>query len=233
MPPRPAPGAAGPIRVLVVDDEPLVRAGLTTILSAADDVEVVAATDGRGAISTAQAHRVDVVLCDLRMPGVDGLAVLQALRRSERPPRVAMLTTFAADDLVAAALRAGASGYLLKDTDPDLLVEHVRALALGRSVLDAQVSHTVIDGYLATRPGSAETAAVARLSPREREVLAEVARGAVNEEIAGRLVISVATVKDHVGAILAKLGVDNRVKAALVAVRAGFDPGDPLGPTRG
>ncbi|PWJ45603.1 two component transcriptional regulator, LuxR family [Quadrisphaera granulorum] len=217
-----SPQPAG-VRVLVVDDEQLVRTALTTVLGSADDIEVVAAVDGVGAASALAARRVDVVLTDLRMPRVDGLAVVRHVV-SLQPPRpvVAVLTSFADDALVAEALACGAAGYLVKDSSPDQLVDAVRRLARGASVLSAEVTPAVIDGFLRSRPDVDAAAQVALLSPREREVLALLACGEGNGAIAAQLHLSSATVKYHVSSVMTKLDVENRVQAALVAVRAGL-----------
>jgi DNA-binding NarL/FixJ family response regulator len=210
------------IRVLVVDDEALIRTGFRRILDAADDIEVVAAVPGADAARMAQEMRPDVVLLDIRMPDVDGLTVLADLRRLSEPPVVAMLTTFDMDEYVATALRCGAAGFLLKDTDPEELPFLVRALADGGTVLSSKVTRTVVDGYL--EAGCQEPAArsMERLTGRERAVLVLIAEGLSNSEIAARMHLSTGTVKDHVSAILMKLEVSSRVQAALLAERAGL-----------
>ncbi|MGY0020382.1 response regulator [Streptomyces sp. YJ-C3] len=210
------------IRVLVVDDEAMVRTGFRHILDTADDIEVVAAVSGGAAVETARGRRPDVVLLDIRMPDVDGLTVLAELRRMPDPPVVAMLTTFDMDEYVSAALRSGAAGFLLKDTDPEQLPYLIRSLAQGGVVLSGKVTRRVVDGYLDTGPGSPAATGVARLSERERTVVVLVAEGLSNTGIAERMHLSAATVKDHVSAVLAKLGVGNRVQAALLAQRAGL-----------
>ncbi|MDK1473208.1 response regulator transcription factor [Streptomyces sp. 549] len=197
-----------------MDDERLFRLSLQTILDSAPDVEVAATCDGPGAVDAVLRHRPHVVLLDLRMPCMDGLAVLAELRRCTKLPEVAMLTTFAADADIAAALRAGAAGYLLKDATPQELVDTVRLLASGRTVYSRAVADVVRDGYLRTRPDDAR---LARLTPREREVLDLLAVGRSNVQIADRLGIAPATVKDRVAGVLAKLEVANRVQAAVVA----------------
>ncbi|MDV9170851.1 response regulator transcription factor [Streptomyces sp. W16] len=217
------------IRVLVVDDEALVRTGFTHILNASDDIGAVAAVPGGQAVEAVRELGPDVVLLDIRMPDVDGLTVLAELRRLPDPPVVAMLTTFDTDEYVEAALRSGAAGFLLKDTDPEQLPGLIRALAEGRTVLSSQVVRTVVDGFL--DQGGREPYAVRlvdRLSGRERAVLALMAEGLSNTEIGGRLHLSNGTVKGHVSAVFEKLKVDNRVQAALVAERAGLlrPPGD-------
>ena len=208
------------IRVLVVDDEALIRTGFQHILNAAGDIEVVAAVSGRQALAEVGRLHPDIVLLDIRMPDVDGLTVLERLRALPNPPVVAMLTTFDTDEYVAAALRMGAAGFLLKDTDPEHLALQVRTLAADGVVLSPKVTSTVVDGYLAGRTPSGGP--VERLSARERQILVLLADGLSNGEIASRLYLGVGTVKDHVSAILTKLEVSGRVQAALVAERAGL-----------
>ncbi|GAA0412898.1 response regulator transcription factor [Streptomyces luteireticuli] len=231
------------IRVAVVDDEQLVRSGLRMILGTAGDIEVVADCGGGQAVDTVLAAAPDVVLLDIRMPDVSGLAVLRALRVLPTPPVVAMLTTFDADEYLSAALSGGAAGFLLKDTDPEELVRAVRTLAGGGSVLDPGVTRTVIGGYLAAGAGAPEPSAaeaVRALTPREREVLAHLGAGLANPQIAERMGLAPSTVKDHVRAVLGKLGGLNRVQAAIVADRAGLvaagrpgaGPGGPGGDAR-
>ena len=210
------------VRVIVVDDEELVRSGFRLILRAAGDIEVVATVTGAQAVKEVGLHRPDVVLLDIRMPDVDGLTILRQLRGFANPPVVAMLTTFDSDEYIATALRSGAAGFLLKDTAPDQLAQFVRTLAAGGVVLSPKVTRTVVDGYLGSGAGSPEAARVERLTERERAVLVLVAEGLSNADIAVRIHISVGTVKDHVSAILAKLGVGSRVQAALLAQRAGL-----------
>ncbi|MER7815008.1 response regulator transcription factor [Streptomyces sp. NPDC096153] len=210
------------IRVMVVDDEALIRTGFQHILDAADDIEVVAAVLGADAVRTAEEARPDVVLLDIRMPDVDGLTVLAGLRRLPHPPVVAMLTTFDMDEYVATALRAGAAGFLLKDTDPEGLPFLVRTLADGGTVLSSKVTRTVVDGYLDAGPEQTAVRGVARLTDRERAVLVLIAQGLSNADIAARMHLGTGTVKDHVSAILTKLEVAGRVQAALFAERAGL-----------
>jgi len=209
------------IRVVVVDDEALVRSGFELILNASEDVRVVATAVGAEAVDTVRRERPDVLLLDIRMPDVDGLAVLRAVRALPEPPVVAMLTTFDTDEYVLTALRTGAAGFLLKDTEPDQLAQLVRTLCAGGVVLSPKATHAVLRG----RPDAAEDAGVARvgrLSEREREVLVLVAEGLSNGEIGARVHLSAGTVKDHVSAILGKLRVSSRVQAALLAQRAGL-----------
>ncbi|MER5793873.1 response regulator transcription factor [Streptomyces sp. NPDC001980] len=211
------------IRVLVVDDEALIRTGFMHILETADDIEVVAAVPGGQAVPTVRELRPDVVLLDIRMPDVDGLTILADLRRMPEAPVVAMLTTFDTDEYVATALRSGAAGFLLKDTDPEQLPHLVRTLAEGGTVLSSKVTRLVVDSYLDN--SVREPAAVrltARLTERERAVLVLMAEGLANTEIGERLHLSTGTIKGHVTNVLGKLRVSSRVQAALIAERAGL-----------
>ncbi|WP_051874701.1 response regulator [Streptomyces exfoliatus] len=224
------------IRVVVVDDEQLVRSVLRLILCSAGDIEVVADCGGGQAVPTVVAHRPDVVLLDIRMPDEDGLTVLRGLRTAlaGRLPAVAMLTTFDADEYLGPALRLGATGFLLKDTEPEQLVRSVRVLAGGSSVLGPGVTRTVADHY--TDPASAggdqqAVRAVRSLTARERDVLALLGEGLSNLQAAERLGLAGSTVKDHVSVVLAKLGGVNRVQAAVIADRAGLVGRAHLGPT--
>ncbi|MFF4045915.1 response regulator [Streptomyces chartreusis] len=208
---------------MVVDDEALVRSGFELILSAADDIEVVATTAGAEAVETVRREAPDVVLLDIRMPDVDGLTVLGRLRALTEPPVVAMLTTFDADEYILTALRSGAAGFLLKDTEPDQLAQLVRTLAAGGVVMSPKASRAVWQSH----PGAAvlgdeDAARVGRLTDREREVLVLIAEGLSNADIGTRIHLSAGTVKDHVSAILTKLRVGGRVQAALLAQRAGL-----------
>ena len=212
------------IKVLLADDEDLVRSGLRTILSSADDIEVVAETDdGLFVADLARQHRPNVVLLDIRMRTADGLSALRRLRALPDPPAVAMLTTFDVDEYVQEALRIGANGFLLKDTEPEQLIKAVRDLARGGAVLDpkvaARVLSTVADGERAAEPARRLLAA---LSEREREVVTLIGQGLSNAEIGSELHLSEATVKGYVSAVLGKIGAVNRVQAALVAYRGGL-----------
>jgi DNA-binding NarL/FixJ family response regulator len=211
------------IRVVIVDDEALVRTGFTMILSSTDDIRVVGTAAGVEALDVIKAEEPDVLLLDIRMPQLDGLTLLGLVTRLPHPPAIAMLTTFDADEYIMAALGAGASGFLLKDTEPEQLAQYVRALAAGAVVLSPRASRTLLD----THPGlgtalDAEAGRVSGLTERERQVLVLVAEGLSNAEIGARLYLGAGTVKDHVSAILAKLGVGSRVQAALAAQRAGL-----------
>src|SRR3954469_24814865 len=212
------------IKVMLANDEDLVRPGLRMILSSPVDIEVVAeCDDGHLVADLARQHRPHVVLLDIRMPSNDGLVPLRRVRALPDPPRIAMLTTFDVDEYVSEALRLGASGFLLKDTEPEQLVKAVRDLARGGAVLDpgvaARVLAAVADGERAAEPARR---LLAMLSEREREVLVLIGQGMSNAEIGGTLHLSEATVKGYVSSVLGKIGAVNRVQAALVAYRGGL-----------
>ncbi|MEU5287480.1 response regulator transcription factor [Streptomyces sp. CA-278952] len=213
------------IRVVVVDDELLVRSGLRAILGSAGDIGVVADCGGAEAAATVARHRPDVLLLDIRMPDVDGLTVLGQIAALSPAPAIAMLTTFDAGEYVEAALTAGAAGFLMKNSSPEQLKHAVRVLAGGSRVLAPGAMAPVVDGYRASATTRDAARRVAGLTERERHVLALVRRGLSNRDIAGRLYLAHGTVKDHVSSVLAKLGGVNRVQAAVVADRAGLaDP---------
>jgi DNA-binding NarL/FixJ family response regulator len=213
------------LNVLLVDDDPLVRAGLRTILSAADDIAVTAeAGDGAAAVTAVAGHRPDVVLMDIRMPGVDGIDATGQIATLPQAPKVIVLTTFHLDEYVFGALRAGASGFLLKDTPPADIIRAVRLVAGGEAMLSPAVTRTLIDRFGAD-PDAGRRArakeAIGALTGREREVAEQVAQGQSNADIAGRLYLSEATVKAHVSRVLTKLGVTNRVQLAIMTRDAG------------
>jgi DNA-binding NarL/FixJ family response regulator len=213
------------IRVLLVDDEALVRSGLRMILEAAEDIAVVAeARDGATAVTAAARHRPHVVLMDVRMPGMDGLEAARRLAASPDPPKVVMLTTFDLDEYVHAALRAGAVGFLLKDTPPRELATAVRTVAEGNAMLAPTVTKRLISEYAERQPSRAASARarLAGLTDREYEVVRAVAAGRSNAEIGRELAMSEATVKAHVSRVLAKLGLANRVQAAILVHDAGL-----------
>ncbi|WP_395107153.1 response regulator [Actinomadura sp. SCN-SB] len=217
------------IRVLLADDEAMIRAGVRAILSADPGIEVVAeAGDGREAIDLALAHRPDVALLDIRMPRLDGLAAVPELRRLVPGTALIMLTTFGEDDYIARALSEGASGFLLKAGDPRELIAGVRAVADGAAYLSPRVAHRVITELGGGRmsQGWAARRRTGSLTPREREVLALVGTGLSNAEIARRLHVVEGTVKAYVSAILTRLQVRNRVQAAIIAYEAGLVPED-------
>jgi DNA-binding NarL/FixJ family response regulator len=217
-----------PIRVVIVDDEALIRSGLAMILSGAGDVDVVATCSGAEALTTVRAHQPRVVLLDIRMPDVDGLTLLRRIRELPDAPYVAMLTTFDTDEYLDQALHLGASGFLLKDTEPDALVRSVRAVATGAGCLSAPVLRRLGAQQRSGHPAAAQ--AVELLSDRERQVLAFLGHGLSNVEIGARMHLGAATVKDYVSAVLTKLGVVNRIQAAVLAERAGLI-GDNLSST--
>jgi DNA-binding NarL/FixJ family response regulator len=225
--------APGPIRVLVVDDQELVRSGFCVILDTADGITVVGeAANGETALAAADACHPDVVLMDIRMPGMDGLEATRLLTRGspERDtPKVVMLTTFDLDEYVYEALRAGASGFLLKDSPRADLIAAVRAAAAGNALLAPSVTRRLIEAFARRPPETAPSPArLAALTAREREVLVRLARGGSNSEIAATLFVSEATVKTHVGNLLAKLGLRDRVQAVILAYETGIIvPGDP------
>ncbi len=205
---------------MVVDDDALVRLGLTDLLDHDDDIEVVAqAADGLAAIEQATAHRIDVALVDVRMPRMDGITATARLRALPHPPKVITLTTFDLDEYVYNALAAGADGFLLKDTDPADILRAVHLVAAGSAMLHPSAARRLIDRYHRTNRPQATRARehVERLTPREKEVLALLAEGDTNADIARTLGMRESTVKAHVSRILTALDVTNRVQAALLA----------------
>ncbi|MEU6059326.1 response regulator transcription factor [Streptomyces sp. NPDC047097] len=219
------------IRLLIVDDDPLVRAGLTLMLGGAGIEIVGEAADGSEVPALVDRLAPDVVLMDIRMPRVDGLTATERLRARPGAPEVVVLTTFHADEQVVRALRAGAAGFVLKDTPPDRIVDAVRRVAAGDPVLSPAVTRRLMDRVADAPPGPADrrTAATARLAvlaEREREVALAVGEGRSNAEIAAVLYMSVPTVKTHVSRVLAKLGLNNRVQIALLVHDAGLLDGD-------
>jgi DNA-binding NarL/FixJ family response regulator len=212
------------IRVLIADDQALVRAGFRAILETQDDLEVVGeAEDGAEAVALARELRPDVVLMDVRMPGIDGIEATARLLRDGDAPRVLMLTTFDLDEYVYEAMKAGASGFLLKDAPRDQLLGGVRTVASGDALLaPALVRRLVEDFVRRPPPGAGPPAELDELSERELEVLTLIARGLSNAEIASRLFVSEATVRTHVTHILAKLGLRDRVQAVVLAYETGL-----------
>ena len=214
------------IRLLVVDDDPLVRAGLSFMLGGADDLEIVGeGADGSEAAELVDRLAPDVVLMDIRMPTMDGLTATELLRARKDAPEVVVLTTFHADEQVLRALRAGAAGFVLKDTPPAEIVAAVRRVAAGDPVLSPAVTRQLMTHVADRTPGTRRSTAAERLTSlaeREREVAVAVGRGQSNAEIAATLYMSVPTVKTHVSRILAKLDLNNRVQIALLAHDAGL-----------
>ncbi|MET7639062.1 response regulator transcription factor [Streptomyces sp. NPDC005438] len=210
---------AEPIRVLLVDDHQVVRRGLRTFLEVQDDIDVVGeAADGDSCVERAEELRPDVVLMDVRMPGSDGIDALRRLRERGNPARVLVITSFTERRTVVPALRAGASGYVYKDIDPDALAGAIRSVHAGHILLQPEVA----DALLADEPGEGAPGRAGSLTEREREVLGLIADGHSNREIARTLVLSEKTVKTHVSNILMKLDVVDRTQAALWAVRHGL-----------
>ena len=213
-----------PVRVLLVDDDALMRAGLAAVLSSDDGVLVVGeAEDGAVALERVRRHQPEVVLMDVRMPGVDGIAATREIVAAAPEARVVILTTFEDDEYIFGALTAGASGFLLKRASPEELLAAIKAVAAGDSLLSPSVTRRVIDRMAALPSGEAVFDDRLRaLTPREREVLEQVARGLSNAEIAAELVIEESTVKTHVKRILMKLGLRDRVQAVIFAYESGL-----------
>jgi DNA-binding NarL/FixJ family response regulator len=213
-----------PVRVLLVDDDALVRAGLTMMLDGAEGIAIVGeAADGDEVPAAADAHAPDVVLMDLRMPRVDGITATRRLRARPRPPEIIVLTTFDTDENILHALRAGASGFLLKDTPPARIAEAVRQVAAGEPILSPQITRRLMDRVAVQAGAFARAkATLAALSPREHDVVVAIAQGHNNTEIAKALNMTLATVKTHVSHILTKLDLDNRTQLALIAHDAGL-----------
>jgi DNA-binding NarL/FixJ family response regulator len=211
------------IRVVIADDQELVRTGFRVILSAEPDVEVVGeAGDGRQAIDAAVSLRPDVVLMDIRMPNLDGIEATRRIAAGRQGPRVLILTTFDLDEYVYDALRAGASGFLLKDAGADELIQAVRVVAGGEALLAPSITRRLIEDYARRPPMRERPAALADLTLRELEVLRLLARGLSNGEIARELVLGDATVKTHVARIFAKLGLHDRAQAVVLAYESGL-----------
>ena len=213
------------ITVALVDDDPMVRTGLNFILKGEDGIDVAwQASDGAEALTTLRDQPVDVVLLDVRMPGLDGLATLEELRGWQTRPRVIVLTTFNTDDYVVRALKLGADAFLLKDADPARLVEAIQRVVAGENVLAPDVTRTLItvatDAPAAGDPSA--RALVAALTEREREVAVLMTKGLTNNQIGTRLHLSLASVKSHLTSMFTKLGVDNRVSAAMIIRDAGL-----------
>jgi DNA-binding NarL/FixJ family response regulator len=213
------------IRIVIADDQAVVRSGFRAILEDEPDLEVVGdAEDGLAAVELARGRSVDVVLMDIRMPRLDGLEATRRLAGPgvEHPIDVIVVTTFDVDDYVFGALRAGAAGFLLKDASPDTLTAAIRAVASGHGLIAPEVTRRLIARFAATAPDPARRHDLERLSERERQVLLEVAHGRSNGQIARRLFIEEATVKSHVSSILLKLGLHSRVQAVILAYETGL-----------
>ncbi|GLW96607.1 response regulator transcription factor [Microtetraspora sp. NBRC 16547] len=218
------------IRVVLADDEPMIRVGVRSILTTDPEIEVVAeAADGREAVELVRAHRPDIAMLDIRMPRLDGLSAVAELRAAVPDVAIIVLTTFDEDEYVSRALAEGAAGFLLKAADPRELIIGVRAVADGAAYLSPRIAQKVIARLGGGRLSRADTARrhAETLTPREREVLALVGRGLSNQDIGRELFLSEGTVKSHVSAILLRLGLNNRVQAAIVAYEAGLAHADP------
>ena len=216
------------IRVLIADDQALVRTGFRVILNAEPDLEVVGeAADGRETIEAVRTQRPDVVLMDIRMPNLDGIEATRRLAATAHAPRVLILTTFDLDQYVYEALRAGASGFLLKDASAQELLQAVRVVAAGEALLSPSITRRLIADYARRPPPSERPAALDELTPRELEVLRLIARGLSNRDIARKLVLGDATIKTHVARIFAKLDLHDRAQAVVLAYETGLvTPGD-------
>ena len=214
------------IRVLLVDDQHLVREGFARLLRDVVDIEVVGeAANGASAVALARETRPDLILMDVRMPGMDGVEATQQIVRDRPDARVLILTTFDLDEAVHRALQAGASGFLLKDAPYDQLIHAIRVVAHGDSVLAPSVTRRLLESFTpAHAPNPDDAARLARLTDRERDVLRLIAQGMSNSEIGERIFLSEATVKTHVGRLLNKLGCRDRVQAAIFALTTGFVP---------
>jgi DNA-binding NarL/FixJ family response regulator len=212
-----------PITVAIADDQRLLRTGFSVILGAEPDIEVIGeAADGEEAVELTRRLSPLVVLMDIRMPNMDGVAATRLITR-ETSSRVLMLTTFDLDEYVFSALQAGASGFLLKDAPSEQLVAAVRCIANGDALIDPSITRRLITSFIrSSRPPDADPDELSLLTPRERDVLRQVAQGLSNAEIAERLFVSEATVKSHVGRLLAKLGLRDRVQAAVFAFQSGL-----------
>ncbi len=211
------------IRILIADDQELVRTGFRVVLDAEPDLEVVGeATDGLDALEAVQTLHPDVVLMDIRMPNLDGIEATRRIAAADGSPRVLILTTFDLDDYVYEALRAGASGFLLKDARADELRNAVRMVAAGDALLSPTITRRLIESYTRHPPPAPHPAPLAELTPRELEVLRLVARGLSNADIAAELVVGDATVKTHVARIFAKLDLHDRAQAVVLAYECGL-----------
>lgn len=216
-----------PIRVLIADDQAIVRGGFRVLLESEPDLEVVGeAEDGTQAVALARRRRADLVLMDVRMPRTDGLEATRALAGPDVPAAervdVLVVTTFDLDEYVFGALRAGAAGFLLKDAQPEVLVDAIRAVAAGKGLVDPEVTRRLITRFAQISPDPGRGRALDALSDRERHVLLQLATGASNAQIAAALTVEESTVKSHVSAVLAKLGLRSRVQAVILAYESGL-----------
>ena len=219
---------SGPISVVLADDQALMRMGFRMVLEAEEDITVVGeASDGTSALAQAKALHPDVILMDVRMPGMNGIEATERIARECPGTRVLILTTFDLDEYAFAGLRAGASGFLLKDTRPTELAEAIRTVASGEAVVSPRITQRMLEMFASSLPNSGKPAQpsdprIDSLTPREKEILVLISQGMSNAEIADRLVVSATTVKTHVGNVLAKLDVRDRVQAVVVAYETGL-----------
>ncbi len=216
---------AGPIRVVLADDQALVRAGFRSLLDAQDDIEVVGeASSGDEAVGLASELSPDVVLMDIRMPGMDGLAATRAIAEDERlaDVKIVVLTTFGLDEYVFEAIRSGASGFLVKDTEPDELVQAVRVVAGGDALLSPSVTRQLLAEFASRAKEPIQATGLEELTEREREIVALVGEGLSNQEIAARLFVSPATAKTHVSRAMGKLGARDRAQLVVIAYESGL-----------
>ena len=219
---------SGPISVVLADDQALMRMGFRMVLEAEDDINVVGeASDGTAALAQAKALNPDVILMDVRMPGMNGIEATELIARECPGTRVLILTTFDLDEYAFAGLRAGASGFLLKDTRPTELAEAIRTVASGEAVVSPRITQRMLEMFASSLPNSGKPAQpsdprIDSLTPREKEILVLISQGMSNAEIADSLVVSATTVKTHVGNVLAKLDVRDRVQAVVVAYETGL-----------
>lgn len=210
------------IRILIADDQPIARHGLRMILDSADGIEVVGeAVDGADAVSRAQRLRPDIVMMDIRMPRLDGLAATRQLR-DLAGVEVIIVTTFDLDEYVIEALRAGAVGFLVKDTQPEQIIDAARAVARGDALIAPAITRRLLERFVLTSPSRPHDTRLTELTPRERDVLLEIAAGHSNAEIASRLFLEESTVKGHVRRLLMKLNVSSRVQAVIFAYETGL-----------
>lgn len=217
------------VRVLIADDQAMVRAGFRSLLSDEPDIEVVAeAGDGEQAIAAVRHFRPDIALMDIRMPNLDGIEATRRVMEGDGPTRIIVLTTFDLDEYVYEALRAGASGFLLKDASPEQLIAAIHVVSEGESVLSPSVTRRVVEAFARSPlPNASLQGSLAGLTPRERDVLRLLARGRSNAEIAGELIVSEATAKTHVRHVLGKLALRDRVHAVVFAYESGLvQPGE-------
>ncbi|PWH05175.1 DNA-binding response regulator [Brachybacterium endophyticum] len=226
-----APSPSAPLRIALVDDQPLVRAGFAMVIDSQDDLEVaLQASDGAEAVEQIRARRVDVVLMDVRMPRMDGIEATRRILEDApdgREPKIVVLTTFDIDDYVMAAIRAGASGFLLKDAQPEELLAAIRTVDRGDAVIAPSATRRLMTRMVSTPPpGERDDSILEPLTDREKEVLVLMARGFSNQEIGAELFVAEATVKTHVGRVLSKLNARDRVQAVILAFESGLvEPG--------